>query len=363
MVQTLTADFTKTYSGGMVIRGEFVLPVERPAVTVLFGPSGCGKTTVLRCLAGLEFPQKGFIRYGDEVWLDVSRGIAWRPQQRRVGFLFQDYALFPHLTVADNIGYSLRRMRRAQRWEVIRELARRLELEDLLERYPNRISGGQKQRVALARALASRPRMLLLDEPLSALDQPTRQRLRCELRVWLREAGVPAIVVTHDRHEAAALGDELIVMHEGRMVQQGPVDEVFRRPTSLAVADILAVESIVAGEIVEVEEGIATVRVSGATLRALVGDLPGGSRAVFACIRAEDVSLSAPDEHAASPRNRLACVVRGCLREGPLVRVELDCGFALTALLTPQGAADLDLCVGRRVVADIKAPKIHLIGR
>jgi molybdate transport system ATP-binding protein len=363
MVHTLTADFTKTHPGGISIQGKFSVPVDRHAVTVLFGPSGCGKTTVLRCLAGLEFPQEGFIRFGDDAWLDPGRGIALPPQRRNIGFLFQEYALFPHLTVAGNIAYSLRKLKRPQQLETAADLARRFELDGLLERYPHRISGGQKQRVALARALASRPRLLLLDEPLSALDHPTRLRLRRELRGWLHEAGVPAILVTHDRHEAAALGDDIIVMHEGRMIQQGPVHEVFSKPVSLDVADILAVETIVPGEITTMQDGIATMRVNGATLRALAGDLPAETRDVFACIRAEDVSLSVPDPHAASPRNRLPAVVTGCLREGPLVRVDLDCGFALTALLTPQGAAELELAIGRRVVADIKAPKIHLIPR
>ncbi len=171
------------------------------------------------------------------------------------------------------------------------------------------------------------------------------------------------MLVTHDRHEAAALGDDIIVMHEGRMIQQGPVHEVFSKPVSLDVADILAVETIVPGEITMMQDGIATVRVNGATLRALAGDVPAEIRDVFACIRAEDVSLSVPDPHAASPRNRLPAVVTGCSSEGPLVRVNLECGFALTALLTPQGASELELANGRHVVAEIKAPKIHLIPR
>lgn len=363
MVHSLTADFTKTHPGGISVQGKFSLPVDEHAVTVLFGPSGCGKTTVLRSLAGLDFPQEGYIRFNDHIWLDRGLGIALAPQKRNIGFLFQDYALFPHLTVACNIAYSLRRMKRPQRQEVTVDLARRLELVDLLERYPHQISGGQKQRVALARALASRPRLLLLDEPLSALDHPTRLRLRRELRGWLHEAGIPAILVTHDRHEAAVLGDDIIVMHEGRMIQHGPVQEVFSKPVSLDVADILAVETIVSGEISAIHDGIAKVSVGSAFLRALADDLPPETKEVFVCIRAEDVSLAIPDDHAASPRNRLPAVVSGYSREGPLVRVELDCGFAMTALLTPQGAAELGLIEGRRVIAEIKAPKIHLIPR
>lgn len=363
MVHTLTADFTKTHPGGVSIRGTFSVPVDEHSVTVLFGPSGCGKTTVLRSLAGLEVPQEGIIRFCDETWLDVARGIALPPQRRNVGFLFQDYALFPHLTVAGNIAYSLRKTNRSLRQDITAEMAERFELDGLLERYPHQISGGQKQRVALARALAQRPRLLLLDEPLSALDHPTRLRLRRELRGLLKAAGVPAILVTHDREEAAVLGDEIIVMHEGRMIQHGAVHEVFSKPVSLDVADILAVETILPGEIIAMQDGIATVRVIDVPLQALAGDLPPDTREVFVCIRAEDVSLSNPDGHPASPRNRLSSVVTGCSREGPLVRVELDCGFPLSALLTPQGAEALDLAVGNRAIASIKTPRIHLIPR
>jgi molybdate transport system ATP-binding protein len=363
MVHTLTADFTKTHPGGVSIRGTFSVPVGGHSVTVLFGPSGCGKTTVLRSLAGLEVPQQGIIRFCDESWLDAARGIALPPQRRNIGFLFQDYALFPHLTVVANIAYSLRKTNRPRRQGIIAELAARFELDGLLERYPHQISGGQKQRVALARALARQPRLLLLDEPLSALDQPTRMRLRHELRGLLKAAAVPAILVTHDRHEAAVLGDDILVMHDGRMIQHGPVNEVFSKPASLDVADILAVESILPGELLSITNGLATVSVNQVPLHALAGDFTPDTKDVFVCIRAEDVSLSATDEHAASPRNRLPAVVTDCHREGPLVRVELDCGFPLSALLTPQGFEELAPTKGRRVTAIIKAPKVHLIPR
>ena len=188
-------------------------------------------------------------------------------------------------------------------------------------------------------------------------------RLRRELRGLLKAAGVPAIFVTHDRQEAVALGDDILVMHAGRIIQHGPVHEVFSKPVSVDVADILAVETIRPGEIITMRDGIATVRVNGVSLQALADDLPPETKDVFVCIRAEDVSLSLPNGHAASPRNRLSSVVTDCTREGPLVRIDLDCGFPLSALLTPQGAGELDLANGRQVVAEIKAPKIHLIPR
>src|SRR5205823_4699837 len=144
--------------------------------------SGSGKSTALRCLAGLERPDRGTIRFGDEIWFDSARGIFLPPQRRRIGYLFQDYALFPHLRVAQNIAYGLAKFARQQRIEEITAL---LGLSGLEDRYPKQLSGGQQQRVALARALVCRPRLLLLDEPLSALDAPTREHLRRQLRRWL----------------------------------------------------------------------------------------------------------------------------------------------------------------------------------
>jgi molybdate transport system ATP-binding protein len=330
-------------------------------ITVLFGASGSGKTTILRCIAGLEHPDSGQIRFGDEVWFDARRNLPSR--LRGVGLVPQDYALFPHLTVAGNVSYGLAGVGASRKRERVAETLDWLGLDGLEKRLPRELSGGQQQRVALARALAPRPRLLLLDEPLSALDQPTRLRLRRELRGWLKDAGVPALLVTHDRQEAAALGDDIIVMHDGRMIQHGPVDEVFSKPMSLDVADVLAVETIHPGEIVSVSEGIATVNVCGVILQALSGDLPPETREVFVCIRAEDVSLGAAGSQLSSARNRLDCVVTEWSREGPLVRVDLDCGFPLSALLTPQSSEELGLAAGSRAIASIKAPKIHLMAR
>lgn len=359
----LDASFVRSFPGGPVIRLQDCLTSTVPSITVLFGASGSGKTTVLRCLAGLERPDFGHIRFGGEVWSDAACKVFLPARMRRIGLVPQDYALFPHRTVAGNVEYGLSRIGAVQRRQRVGEMLEWLGLEELENRLPGELSGGQQQRVALARALAPQPRLLLLDEPLSALDQPTRLRLRRELRGLLKTAGVPAILVTHDRQEAAALADDIIVMHEGRMIQHGSVHEVFSKPVSRHVADILAVETISPGEISGVQDGIATVRVGGTSLCALADHLPPDTEEVFVCIRAEDVSLATPDHHAASPRNRLPAVVTGLAREGPLVRMELDCGFTLAALLTPQGAAELGMAKGSRVIAEIKAPKVHLIPR
>src|SRR5450432_1318737 len=215
---------------GFEVDVDMSIPLDQSPVTVLFGPSGSGKTTLLRMLAGLDRPDAGSIWFQGREWFDSSRAIDLSPQERRAAFLFQDYALFPHLTVAANVGF-------AARPERARELLKTFGLSEFASRRPHAISGGQQQRVALARALASEPALLLLDEPLSALDAPTRTRTRYELRRMLLEGGVPSIVVTHDRMEAVALGDWMAVMVEGRIRQTGPVEEVFRRPADLQVAE------------------------------------------------------------------------------------------------------------------------------
>jgi molybdate transport system ATP-binding protein len=361
MADTLNARFTKRFSGGAVIRCELRQPARGHSVTVLFGPSGCGKTTVLRCLAGLERAEDGTIQFGEETWFDAARRICLAPQKRGVGFLFQDYSLFPHLTVAGNIGFGLRDLTPEESRRRIGEFMGRLDLTGLATRRPRQLSGGQQQRVALARALVRRPRLLLLDEPLSALDTTLREELRGELRRFLELCEIPVILVTHDRVEALTLGDELVVMHDGAMCQRGPVLEVFNRPANAVVARIVGVETLHPGTITRVNEGLAAVRVAGLTLTALAPACPG--REVFVCIRGEDVVLQREAGVASSVRNRLLARVLSLRPEGPLVRVELDAGFPLFALVTRPACAELGLRGGDQITALIKAPAIHLVAR
>jgi molybdate transport system ATP-binding protein len=362
MTPGFQASFTKRFAGGPVIRMEN-LRTGGNGVTVLFGPSGSGKTTVLRCLAGLEHPGEGRIQFDGEVWFDAGTQISVPVQKRNIGFVPQDYALFPHLTVAANIGYGLQGQTTAQKTSCVEAILRQLGLEGLEHRLPRELSGGQQQRVALARAVIRRPRLLLLDEPLSALDTPTRQRLRGELHVQLAQLGIPTILVTHDRYEAAALGDQLVVLDQGCVLQTGTVTDVFNHPANLAVAAIVGTETIMLGHVSRVTDGLATVNVNGLELTALAGDLPPGANAVHLCIRAEDVILVQPGGAPASARNRLAATVRALVPEGPMMRIELDAGVQLKALLTRQACDELALKSGASVVALIKAPHIHLIPR
>jgi molybdate transport system ATP-binding protein len=372
MTAELTAQFEKHFPGGTVIRGTFRLPAVAPSVTVLFGPSGSGKTTILRCLAGLESPDCGQVRFGDETWYDSARRIDWPPQRRGVGYLFQEYALFPHLTTTGNIAYGLSRMPGRDKRRRVGEAVRLLGLEGLGGRYPNQLSGGQRQRVALARALVRRPRLLLLDEPLSALDAPTREQLRWELRRLLLGVRTPTVLVTHDRVEAIALGDRVVVLCEGRVCQEGPVAEVFSRPATVEVVRVVGIETVEPAKILGIVDGLATVAVPPIQLIALASSFP--TCECYVCIRAEDVILEKENAsstgreggaggRASSARNRLGGHIKGIVPEGPMVRVLVDCGFPLTALVTHQACQDLQMRPGDRVSALVKAPAIHLVPR
>jgi iron(III) transport system ATP-binding protein len=221
-----------SYGDHEVVRG-LAFSLAHGAIGCLLGPSGCGKTTVLRCIAGFEPVQEGVIRIAGHVVSAPSYTVA--PEQRRVGMVFQDYALFPHLDVAGNIGFGLRGERDAR----VRELAALVGLSGELGKYPHEISGGQQQRVALARALAPRPELLLLDEPFSNLDVDLRERLSHELRDIIKASGATAILVTHDQHEAFAMADEIGILHEGRIQQWDSAYNLYHRPANRFVADFV----------------------------------------------------------------------------------------------------------------------------
>lgn len=182
---------------------------------VLFGPSGSGKTTLLRCVAGLERPEEGYIEVNGEVWFDSKRGINLPPQKRHVGFVFQDYALFPNMSLLENVMYGMK----IEDKEKALELLRKVRLEGLKDKRPNQISGGQRQRVALIRALAREPKVLLLDEPLSALDEELRAELQEELKSFQRSYNIPTLMVTHHKEEALRLADRIVRIKEGRVVE------------------------------------------------------------------------------------------------------------------------------------------------
>lgn len=342
------------------------LPLTGAPVTVLFGPSGSGKTTILRTVAGLEVTEGGHVRVDGCTWDDGGRRRV-PARRRRVGYVFQDAALFPHLDVEQNVRYGLHAVPRADRAERVRRALRAAGAAHLAGRAVPGLSGGEAQRVALARAMAPAPRLLLLDEPLSALDAPTRAALRTELRRILVREGIPTLLVTHDRTEALALADRVVVLVDGTVRQVGTPAEVFDRPADRDVARVVDVETVVRGRVERAGDGLARVRVGPRVLTAVVGGDGAGHRTgdtVLVCIRAEDVALERPgSRHASSPRNHLDGTVTAVTPAGALVRVDLDCGFPLAAYVTRPAAEELALRPGQPATAAIKSPAVHLVPR
>ncbi len=361
MAVDLAVAVERRFSSGTSVTADFALPMPPGTIAVLFGPSGSGKTTVLRAIAGLDRPDRGTVVFRGETWVDAADAVFVPPQQRRLGYVFQEAALFPHLTVRHNVAYGLDTLRAADRNRRVDEMLALGDLVDLADYRPRQLSGGQAQRVALARALAPRPRLLLLDEPFAALDAPARARMRRLLRASVEALGVGAILVTHDRSEAIALGDQMVVLSGGRVRQVGPVLDVFRRPADLVVAESVGVESVLPARVEGADNGLVTLRVGSSIVRAVGAGIEG--RDVCACIRAEDVTLERSAPAAGSARNHLAGRIVSIESEGPLERVTVDCGFPLAALITRQAREELALQPGSDVMAAVKATAIHVVPR
>lgn len=261
---------------------------------VLLGASGCGKTTTLRCLAGLEAGDAGTITMRGESVFDAERGINRPPDKRNIGMVFQAYALWPHMTVRKNLAYPLkaRRLRQGLEDGWVEDIARLVQCEHLLDRYPGQLSGGQQQRVALARGLVSRPDLILFDEPLSNLDAKLRKSVRAELHLLHRRLRFTAVYVTHDQEEAFALGDRIVIMRDGRIEQVGQPTEVYRRPVTEYVADFIGMSNSLALD----REGTGWVLggrpVNGAGLAAP----PSDSGPLRVRLRPEDVQVIMPGD-------------------------------------------------------------------
>lgn len=261
-------------------------------VTVLYGPSGAGKSLTLFCLVGLLRPDRGWIRLNGRTLFDAASGIHVPPHRRRMGVVFQEYALFPHLTVAANLAYGLRGLGRAAVREKVQAMLRLLRLEAFGERHPGDLSGGQRQRVALGRGLIVQPDLLLLDEPFSALDQLERERLRGEVLELLQGFGGTTVLVTHSLEEAYLMARQIAVIDGGRILQVGPRDQVLQHPRDRRVAERVGISNIFQGSVATGNPPAITWH--GITL-AVAGPLPTPGSAVEFCIRPEDVRLVWPE--------------------------------------------------------------------
>jgi iron(III) transport system ATP-binding protein len=280
-------NLTLSYGDSVAVR-DLSLEIEEGEALVLLGQSGCGKTSTMRCIAGLETPDHGTITVGDDVLFDSKRGVNRASHKRNIGMVFQSYAIWPHMTVFENVAFPLQ-MKRVSRADTVRRVAETLELVGLdgfADRGASMLSGGQMQRVALARSLVMQPSVMLLDEPLSNLDARLRHRLRGDLRDLQHRLGLTSVYVTHDQEEALALADHIAMMQFGRIVQIGRPDEIYGRPLSASIADFLGVANILPVEAVDA----STVLLPGTDVRLKVAPYRTADQ-LRACVRAEDILL------------------------------------------------------------------------
>jgi len=324
----------------------------------LAGPSGAGKTSVLRVAAGLLRPRWGRVAAGERVWLDTERGVDVPPEERRCGYVFQDYALFPHLSAWRNVAYPLRRLPRGERRRRALELLERFGLAARADAHPATLSGGERQRVALARALALEPRLILLDEPLAALDARTRASAARELAAVLRESSVPAILVTHDFTEAAQLGDRVAVIDRGRIVQQGSPSELAAAPRSAFVADFTGAV-VLAGTARPGGDGLTRVQLEGG---GEVASTDPGEGPVWVSVYPWEITVEPAGEAPhGSAVNWVEAEVLTVTEVGNRVRLGLAGPQPLAAEVTAGSVERLALRPGARVVATWKATATRLV--
>ncbi|MGQ0722689.1 MAG: ABC transporter ATP-binding protein [Candidatus Eiseniibacteriota bacterium] len=332
------------------------LAVQRGEVLVLLGPNGSGKTTCLDLLAGLRAPDRGRVTLDGTVLCDTERGIDLAPEERRVGLVFQDFALFPHRTVRGNVDYGPR-ARGESREAATRTAAEwltRLDLHAMADRPVGELSGGQKQRVAIARALASGARVLLLDEPFASLDATMRAGVRAELRVFLRSVGCPAVLVTHDPLDAFVMADRVAVLEGGRVVQAGTGEELLAHPRTPFVAELVGLNFYQAE--LAPGSGLKEARVGGATFHVLADALEGAVHLAFA---PSDVALFL-ESSGGSFQNTFEARVRETRSLPDRVRVILDAGIVIAADVTREASRRLDLAPGSVLRAMIKATSIRV---
>ncbi|ETW93735.1 MAG: hypothetical protein ETSY1_37950 [Candidatus Entotheonella factor] len=304
-------------------------------LTILFGPSGSGKSLTLQAIAGIMQPDTGHIDLDGQLVFDSRKRLNLTPQQRQVGYVPQHYALFPHLTVEDNIGFGLTSLPRRERHQRVAELADLFGLQDLVRRRPRQLSGGQQQRVALARALAIRPRILLLDEPFAALDGSLRSALREELKQVQVRSGVNILMVTHDLADVYALGQHVIVYDAGRIIQRGSRDDIFFQPANHRVATFVQTGNILPAVVDRAEPTTLWLTWQGHQLAAnpLPALTPG--TLVYICIRPSQILIVRPDRLTARPRENLLNV--------EIVGNELHAEMHTLYLRLPNSEAEYDL--------------------
>jgi molybdate transport system ATP-binding protein len=332
--------------------------------TSLFGASGAGKSTLLDCIAGLQTPDEGTIAIGETILFDSQSRVNLPPSRRSVAYLLQSLALFPHMTVEQNVQYGLASLNKADRDARSGDVLESFRISSLVQRRPNEISAGERQRVALARALVTRPRVLLLDEPLTALDAVTKARILDDLRAWNRRHRIPILYVTHDREEVFALGESAIVLEEGRIVAQGSPHEVLQRPQAETVAQLAGFENIFDCSMTgsHPEYGTMTCRIAGSTLDLEVPLVRvNASLPLRVGIRAGDILLASSLPQGLSARNVLDGTIASLEQRDMKVIAVVTCGPAFEVHLTLGARESLQLKPGARVWLVVKTYSCHVL--
>jgi molybdate transport system ATP-binding protein len=335
-----------------------------PGITILFGPSGAGKSTLLDCLAGLARPDAGCISIDGELLFDSASGANLPPQKRKIAYVFQSLALFPHLDVESNVSYGLAKLSSEDRRARVDAALAAFHVEELKARKPAAISGGERQRVALARSLVTSPRVLLLDEPLAGLDAQLKSSIIDDLRAWNSAQRIPIVYVTHSREEVDALGERMIAIDHGRVIDSGPPQQVLDAPRRKRLAQAAGFENLLQGRVMDLREtdGVMRIRLESSECEI---EVPLGYAApgdiVRVAVRAGDILLATEQPRGLSARNVLEGRIDSLEQRGTIVVIRADCGVIFTVNVTPGAARSLELRPERKVWLVLKTHSCHLI--
>jgi len=345
----------------------FVLDVSvevPPGITILFGASGAGKSTLLDCIAGLARPDEGQIASDGDVLFDSAARIDVPAPKRRIAYVFQTLALFPHLSAEENVAYGLNDLPEKEKRERVETILKDFRVEKLSKQKPGEISGGERQRIALARSLVTEPRILLLDEPLTGLDAELKASIVDDLRAWNTAKGIPILNVTHSRDEVEALGERVIALDNGRVVSAGAPMDVLNAPRRKKLAQAAGFENLLAATVLDLREADGVMRVrlaeSACEIEVPLGYAATGSR-VQVAVRAGDILLATERPHGLSARNVLEGRILSLEQRGTMVVARVDCGVTFIVHITPGAVRALELSAGHRVWLVLKTHSCHLV--
>lgn len=356
----------KTVNSAFELKLEFTL---HPGISILFGPSGAGKTTLLDCIAGLSKPDAGQLTISNRVLFDSAKHVEVPITRRNIGYVFQDLALFPHLKVEANVGYGLSSLSAAERKTRVEQALEALGIASLARRSPSELSGGERQRVALARALVTRPSVLLLDEPLAALDLPIRMKIADDLRRSIQSSPIAVLYVTHSRDEVFMLGEHLLVIERGKIIAEGTPHQVLSAPRLETVAQLAGFENIFDATVTSIHEDRGTMTCRLASLASvpveletpLVRSQPGDSLRVG--ISAGDILLATEKPAGLSARNVLRGTLLSLNQRDAIIVARVDCGVEIAAHLTLGARDSLGLAPGRELWVIVKTHSCHLLAK